>query len=122
MGGGASDARHVKPCVRCGGERNPGRKNPWCRACLAAYMRGYRRGERLRKPLTDEERKQRRAARTAANYRKRRGELEEQPCASCGATEGLEMHHEDYSKPLEVTWLCHGCHCEQHLAELEITA
>lgn len=31
-------------------------------------------------------------------------------CESCDAEVSLEGHHEDYSKPLEVIWLCRLCH------------
>jgi hypothetical protein len=40
--------------------------------------------------------------------------LELQPCEICGKTEDIERHHEDYSKPLEVRWLCKSHHLDIH--------
>ncbi len=31
-------------------------------------------------------------------------------CQDCGAATALEAHHHDYSRPLEVQWLCTTCH------------
>ena len=36
------------------------------------------------------------------------------PCERCGADKNVEAHHEDYSKPLEVNWLCVTCHGHKH--------
>ena len=35
-------------------------------------------------------------------------------CSLCGVKCLPEGHHEDYSKPLVVVWLCHPCHCTTH--------
>lgn len=31
-------------------------------------------------------------------------------CERCGSDGPLDAHHADYSKPLEVEWLCKPCH------------
>lgn len=41
------------------------------------------------------------------------GRLERQPCKVCGIP-NAQAHHEDYSKPLEVHWLCPKHHKEAH--------
>ena len=42
------------------------------------------------------------------------GTLNQFPCCKCGAINS-EAHHEDYSKPLEVIWLCPKHHAERHV-------
>lgn len=37
-----------------------------------------------------------------------------QRCEKCGKRRKTVAHHEDYSKPLEVKWLCYSCHRSWH--------
>ncbi len=39
-------------------------------------------------------------------------------CQSCGEYKPLQGHHADYSKPLEVEWLCTTCHGLRHRLDL----
>lgn len=42
----------------------------------------------------------------------RDGRIKKQPCEICGSV--AHAHHDDYSKPLEVRWLCIKHHVEWH--------
>lgn len=42
-----------------------------------------------------------------------RGAIERQPCEVCGRKG--QGHHDDYSKPFEVRWLCPKHHAEHHV-------
>jgi hypothetical protein len=53
-------------------------------------------------------------ARAYANVYERLGKLKRQPCEACGTTRLVQKHHTDYSKPLQVRWLCMRHHREEH--------
>lgn len=53
-------------------------------------------------------------AHTAVNNAVRDGKLKREPCKDCGTKKWVQAHHEDYSKPLEITWLCRRCHGLRH--------
>lgn len=57
------------------------------------------------------------AAHVKVNNAIRSGRLAKKPCSKCGH-ENAHAHHEDYSRPLDVTWLCALCHKARH-AELD---
>jgi hypothetical protein len=62
-----------------------------------------------------EENPEKRAAHVVVGNAIRAGKLTRQPCEKCGREEGVHAHHDDYSKPLEVRWLCIAHHNEEHL-------
>ena len=35
-------------------------------------------------------------------------------CSGCGGEKRVEGHHPDYSRPLDVEWLCRQCHAARH--------
>jgi predicted Fe-S protein YdhL (DUF1289 family) len=54
-----------------------------------------------------------RRAQVAVGHALRAGTLERGPCEVCGATR-VHGHHDDYSRPLDVRWLCPRHHSEHH--------
>lgn len=52
-------------------------------------------------------------ARAAAAHAARTGKIEKLPCRECGSLK-VEAHHPDYSRPLEVIWLCQRHHNDEH--------
>ncbi len=80
-----------------------------CRIYHNAYMREHRPKY---SELSDRDR-QRSNVRAYANTYLRRGLITRQPCIECGS-EDSQMHHENYSKPLVVIWLCQLHHVKRH--------
>lgn len=56
-------------------------------------------------------------ARRSAMQAMKTGKLIRKPCQKCGAAKA-DAHHTDYSKPLDVEWLCNPCHKKAHRVEL----
>lgn len=79
---------------------------PGPRAERAAYQRRRYRNEAERQKFD---------ARQQTKDAIRRGELIPQPCETCGVSK-VDAHHDDYTKPLAVRWLCRKHHSEHHKA------
>jgi len=66
----------------------------------------YQRRRRARNP-------EKTRAYNLLNKAVRGGRVTRQPCEVCGELE-VEAHHDDYSKPLDVRWLCVKHHRQHH--------
>lgn len=79
------------------------KRTPEYRAMRAQRYADYRR-------LNPEKYK----AKAIANNALQAGKLKRKTkCEECGKKTRLEKHHPDYSKPLEVVWLCKKCHTHE---------
>jgi len=98
----------MKRCSRC--KKAEARKGQrYCRLCTNAYKREHRKKHSMLSP----EARFRATCRAYANVYKRRGKLTPQVCEICDEKK-VQMHHEDYTKPLMVSWLCVECHTDLH--------
>lgn len=68
---------------------------------------------------TEETRDARKKCRNETNWAIRRGQLLRKECEMCGEPKA-EAHHDDYSKPLDVRWLCFAHHREWHREHPEL--
>ncbi len=127
------EADSMRPCTKCGAdfEPTPGQaKKKWwyCRACRSAtWKREHDVYPTYRKTHLKERRawvrefekrpheKEKRKSRIAAQQAFKSGKITKTLCQRCGG-ESCEMHHNDYSKPLEVIWVCKPCHAAIHKA------
>lgn len=56
----------------------------------------------------------RRAHAAVYNAIKRGKMVRPERCSVCRSTDFIHAHHDDYSKPLDVIWLCASCHRKRH--------
>jgi hypothetical protein len=75
------------------------------------------RGNRQNSSYLSEHRKkypiQTKAQRKVA-YEISKGTIKEEPCEICQSEIRLHAHHDDYSKPLKIRWLCAAHHKQWH--------
>ncbi len=132
-----------KTCTKCGGTKalddfTVDRKKQdglciWCKSCIAergaVYYAAHREEKILRVRLYYAKNSKRLARERREKYRlspkpdsaiakagraRSSGLLVPESCEQCGSTENIDAHHDDYSKPLEVRWLCRSHHKRLH--------
>jgi hypothetical protein len=84
----------------------PGDKNQNWKGGVSKCPMRYKKTQMERYPERCE-------ARKAVEIAIRTGKMNRLPCRVCGS-EPAQAHHEDYSKPLDVTFLCKKHHDEIH--------
>lgn len=90
-----------------------------CKACHKKYRRadaGTGRSRDIEKVNRQAARypekiKARNALKNAVAYGKI---IRKTVCEKCESKHRVQAHHPDYSKPLDVMWLCHPCHMKEH--------
>lgn len=109
-----------------------GGKLSYCKPCNAEYMRA-RKGKHIKGDQSEYFKKwyalnrerrltkahqepHKRRAHQAITAALRKGTITRPDlCSKCGVSgKPLVAHHDDYSKKLEVRWLCKSCHQEHH--------
>lgn len=90
-----------------------------CRKCNTDRHKKYRAtqngGENIRQAVKKsiEKHWHKQKARLKLIYEIRMGRIKRpETCSACKETKNIEAHHTDYTKPLEVIWVCRQCHCE----------
>ncbi len=112
----------MKTCSKCGlakdeseFHRDNSRKDKCqrrCKVCDKTY-RDSAEGKEIHRKASAKNRKlhpQKAKARSAVSHAIRDGRLHKEPC-HCGET-NIQGHHKDYSKPLDVEWLCKKHHID----------
>ena len=84
------------------------RRAYWKRPSPANY-----KAEKQRKDLHDPKMRPKFQARWKLKNAIRRGAIMPRPCYVCGNPKA-HAHHHDYSKPLDVVWICSRHHFEEH--------
>ncbi len=86
------------------------------RAKASAYYQTVKAKAALRQKRWVENNPEKRRAHYIVQTAIRSGRLAKpSTCSWCGATDRIEASHDDYSRPLDVDWLCPPCHRQKDL-------
>jgi len=113
-------------CGTCGLEKE-NKDDHYCHACRAKmkrdkyainrldpeFMQGVRDKE-ARKFQESQSARMKKNCREKTNRAIQSGKLPRQPCEVCGTDEKIDAHHDDYTRPFDVRWLCRVHHAEHH--------
>ena len=101
------------------GSNGKGKKRYLCRECNTEKFKRIRRKKSNLESIARasrrayEKHREKWLARAKARYAVKIGKLTKPAeCEECKEVKPLQGHHEDYTKPLEVIWLCTGCHAD----------
>jgi hypothetical protein len=111
--GGTVSAEKARKCphghsYRLSDRIHGARGCPFCRRARVARKEPARRRRRYKRNRIAV------LARNAVCAAVKCGTLKRKPCSVCGKKKAIEGHHEDYSRPLDVIWLCQKHHHELH--------
>jgi len=112
-----------KQCNKCD-KPVSGKNTCWCKEHLAEYMRKYRQRVNAKNYYRENETtRNKQRSRSILQHALRSGKIKRlDHCEECQVKESdaylqglaikplIKGHHEDYSKPLSVIWLCRKCH------------
>jgi len=119
-------------CKKCGAERDGDldfyKSRPRvCKTCIREQARSYyhdnkekfikwqRENRDRTRQYNRNDNKLKRKARSKVAYAIKTGKLLRKTiCEECGEDGSLHAHHDDYSKPLDVRFLCRKCHSLLH--------
>ena len=131
-GGISSDSRpstNHRTCSRCGHAKplsefylQKGKPRPHCKSCHKQYSNRWAEENRDKQRESWRKSQRRQYAEHGTLYRLRSrflqamrvGKIVPQPCVVCGQAENVEAHHDDYTKPFDVQWLCVFHHNQLH--------
>lgn len=105
----------TKKCLICGDEFKTSRNAKYCGDgcywkspdCKASRISSHRKSKVIHCIRHSANKKVSRAVKD--------GRLKRLPCEVCGSNDDIEGHHDDYSKPYEVRWMCSECHTKHHV-------
>lgn len=118
----------MKACTKCGivkileafpkRSNRPSGRGSQCKACMSKRYMEWQKTKKGKESQKKRKEKHRDAdlAKMAVANAVRRGKLKRAPCVICGKSEHVHAHHDNYSRRLDVVWLCAFHHRERHIS------